>query len=178
MTNRRSFLDCAHNNIQQFTEVCLDCGFNIYDLPQGLEQYRSTRDQAARFEKALVKEEASQPELDPLLRKSRIDSMRAQLDDLQAQLRAYEELHAGADRGGESQMQPTTVFVVYEVDGGGMGTLVNIMAIKRTRAEAEAFQRSLRHAYHTCVERQAIVAGDAVYLIDGAPTRFGIHKPR
>jgi len=26
----RSFLDCKHQNIQQFTECCLDCGYNIY----------------------------------------------------------------------------------------------------------------------------------------------------
>ena len=25
-----SFLDCPHNNVQQFTEMCLDYGFNIY----------------------------------------------------------------------------------------------------------------------------------------------------
>ncbi len=25
-----SFLDCPHNNVQQFTECCLDCGYNIY----------------------------------------------------------------------------------------------------------------------------------------------------
>jgi len=26
----KSFLDCPHNNVQQFTEYCLDCGYNIY----------------------------------------------------------------------------------------------------------------------------------------------------
>lgn len=26
----KSFLDCPHVNVQQFTEVCLDCGYNIY----------------------------------------------------------------------------------------------------------------------------------------------------
>ncbi len=25
-----SFLDCKHGNVQQFTEVCLVCGYNIY----------------------------------------------------------------------------------------------------------------------------------------------------
>lgn len=25
-----SYLDCPHHNIQQFTECCLDCGYNIY----------------------------------------------------------------------------------------------------------------------------------------------------
>ena len=27
---KRSFLDCPHNNVQDFTECCLDCGYNIY----------------------------------------------------------------------------------------------------------------------------------------------------
>ena len=26
----RSFLTCPHKNVQQFTEYCLDCGYNIY----------------------------------------------------------------------------------------------------------------------------------------------------
>jgi hypothetical protein len=26
----KSFLDCPHKNIQQFTECCLDCGYNIW----------------------------------------------------------------------------------------------------------------------------------------------------
>ena len=26
----RSFLDCPHANVQQWTEICLDCGYNIY----------------------------------------------------------------------------------------------------------------------------------------------------
>lgn len=31
MTSKRiSFLDCPHKNVQQFTECCLDCGYNIY----------------------------------------------------------------------------------------------------------------------------------------------------
>lgn len=32
MTNKKriSFLDCPHNNVQQFSECCLDCGYNIY----------------------------------------------------------------------------------------------------------------------------------------------------
>jgi hypothetical protein len=25
-----SFLDCPHKNVQDFTECCLDCGYNIY----------------------------------------------------------------------------------------------------------------------------------------------------
>lgn len=25
-----SFLDCPHANVQQFTECCLDCGYNVY----------------------------------------------------------------------------------------------------------------------------------------------------
>jgi len=27
---KKSFLDCPHDNVQQFTECCLDCGYNIY----------------------------------------------------------------------------------------------------------------------------------------------------
>ena len=27
---RKSYLDCPHNNIQQYTEVCVDCGYNTY----------------------------------------------------------------------------------------------------------------------------------------------------
>lgn len=27
---RVSFLDCPHERVQDFTEVCLDCGYNIY----------------------------------------------------------------------------------------------------------------------------------------------------
>lgn len=27
---RISYLDCPHKNIQQFSECCLDCGYNIY----------------------------------------------------------------------------------------------------------------------------------------------------
>ncbi len=27
---RRSYLDCPHNNMQQFTECCLDCGYNVW----------------------------------------------------------------------------------------------------------------------------------------------------
>jgi hypothetical protein len=27
---RISFLDCPHKNVQQFSECCMDCGYNIY----------------------------------------------------------------------------------------------------------------------------------------------------
>ena len=27
---RISFLTCPHKNVQQFTECCLDCGYNIW----------------------------------------------------------------------------------------------------------------------------------------------------
>jgi hypothetical protein len=26
----RSFLDCPHKRVQDYTECCLDCGYNIY----------------------------------------------------------------------------------------------------------------------------------------------------
>lgn len=25
-----SYLDCPHRNVQEYTEYCLDCGYNIY----------------------------------------------------------------------------------------------------------------------------------------------------
>lgn len=31
-----SFLDCPHNNVQEFSDWCLDCGYNIYTTE---EQY-------------------------------------------------------------------------------------------------------------------------------------------
>lgn len=30
----KSFLTCPHKNMQAFTEVCLDCGWNIYTSQQ------------------------------------------------------------------------------------------------------------------------------------------------
>ena len=36
---RRSFLDCPHNDVQQFTECCLDCGYNIHTTK---EEYLKT----------------------------------------------------------------------------------------------------------------------------------------
>lgn len=27
---KKSFLDCPHNNVQAFSEFCLDCGYNVY----------------------------------------------------------------------------------------------------------------------------------------------------
>jgi len=48
---RTSYLDCPHNNIQQFTEICLDCGYNIYttteeylaDLEEQVKRKRKSR---------------------------------------------------------------------------------------------------------------------------------------
>ncbi len=38
---RISFLDCPHTNVQQFTECCMDCGYNIYTSEkQYLEELR------------------------------------------------------------------------------------------------------------------------------------------
>ena len=28
---------CAHKNIQEFTEICLDCGKNIYEKPKNIK---------------------------------------------------------------------------------------------------------------------------------------------
>ena len=27
---KKSFLDCPHNNVQDFTECCMDCGYNVW----------------------------------------------------------------------------------------------------------------------------------------------------
>ena len=34
--SKKSFLDCPHKNVQEFSECCLDCGYNIYTTK---EQY-------------------------------------------------------------------------------------------------------------------------------------------
>lgn len=34
---------CPHNNVQQWTEVCLDCGRNIYETDEEYLQYLKAR---------------------------------------------------------------------------------------------------------------------------------------
>jgi hypothetical protein len=55
-----SFLDCPHNRIQQYTETCLDCGYNTYTTDEEyLEDLRNqaketeTRKEIRRLEKKL-----------------------------------------------------------------------------------------------------------------------------
>lgn len=42
---KRSFLDCPHNNVQDFTECCLDCGYNVY---MSKEEYLESLKEDAR----------------------------------------------------------------------------------------------------------------------------------
>jgi hypothetical protein len=35
----RSYLDCPHHNVQQFTDYCLDCGHSTYMTKQEYLQY-------------------------------------------------------------------------------------------------------------------------------------------
>ena len=56
----KSFLNCPHNNVQEYTECCLDCGYNRYiskeeyllDLQKQIEQ----RDRRVWEEDPVVKE--------------------------------------------------------------------------------------------------------------------------
>lgn len=52
---RKSFLDCPHENVQQFTEVCLDCGYNVYTTTA--EYLEDLRSQLARTGKDKVTQE-------------------------------------------------------------------------------------------------------------------------
>ncbi len=61
-------------------------------------QYRITRAQAEKFMQALAR--LSQPtaadeQIHPLLRKAQADALRSQLEDLNAELEAYEALRTG-----------------------------------------------------------------------------------
>jgi hypothetical protein len=58
-----SFLDCPHKRVQEFTECCLDCGYNIYMTKQEYlkilqdEYTESLTDKQIRFlEKSLGKQ--------------------------------------------------------------------------------------------------------------------------
>lgn len=35
----KSYLTCPHNNVQSFTEYCLDCGYNIWTT---VEEYKES----------------------------------------------------------------------------------------------------------------------------------------
>jgi hypothetical protein len=42
MSNRlEKYLSCPHRNVQQYTEVCLDCGENIYTTESQIRQEES-----------------------------------------------------------------------------------------------------------------------------------------
>jgi len=49
----KSFLDCPHKNVQQFTEYCLDCGCNVYMTNE--EYYAELRRRAKVNEAAIRK---------------------------------------------------------------------------------------------------------------------------
>ncbi len=60
-------------------------------------QYRITKTEAEKFERAIAKLKATEPrhEVHPLLQKAEIDGLRSQLDDLRAEIGEYEDLKAG-----------------------------------------------------------------------------------
>ena len=59
-------------------------------------QYRTTEEQVAKFEAALNRATTSPDEsLHPLLQKAQVDALRSQLDDLRAELAAYDAHRAG-----------------------------------------------------------------------------------
>lgn len=74
-------------------------------------------------------------------------------------------------------MQVEKVYVVYEIDGGGLGSHVAIMAVKHSKLEAERFGKTLSHNFFDIQEKNAIIEstddGERVYLLDRPPTRFG-----
>lgn len=64
---------CPHNNVQQYTEVCLDCGANIYETPSERVE-RLNRDIAALRNEQLVSEgDRLEEERDALRRALRKD---------------------------------------------------------------------------------------------------------
>ena len=59
-------------------------------------QYRITRSQAERFEKAIHEMEAARGnDAHPVLRKAEIDAMKSQMEDLQHEIEEYEFLRSG-----------------------------------------------------------------------------------
>ena len=52
-------MSCPHNNVQQFTEICLDCGVNIYETD-------SERKQRLRREISQLRGEVDRREADEL----------------------------------------------------------------------------------------------------------------
>lgn len=57
---------CKHYNVQSYTEICLDCGANIYESPE--ERVRRLQGQVDHYKReALVKEgDALEAELERL----------------------------------------------------------------------------------------------------------------
>lgn len=42
---------CPHKNVQQFTEMCLDCGRNIYAPDDEEQEYLDAKEKVKRYEK-------------------------------------------------------------------------------------------------------------------------------
>lgn len=53
-------MSCPHNNVQQFTEICLDCGVNIYETDA--ERKQRLRGEIAHLRSELDKREADELE--------------------------------------------------------------------------------------------------------------------
>lgn len=59
-------------------------------------QYRITKSQAAKFEKAIDEVEAARETgIHPVLRKAQLDAMKSQMEDLQHEIEEYESLRSG-----------------------------------------------------------------------------------
>ena len=63
-------------------------------------QYRITKTQAARFDRAITEMTAAvvKPAIHPKLRKAELDGLRSQCDDLKQELQEYEVLRSGKRR--------------------------------------------------------------------------------
>lgn len=68
-------MSCPHHNVQQYTEICLDCGANVYESPEErVERLRREVDglRRTRLDAQLkVEGDALEIERDFLLRRGR-----------------------------------------------------------------------------------------------------------
>lgn len=70
---------CSHNNVQQFTEMCLDCGHNIYESDE-------------EYKKSLERDISN---LRSKLREKRIEQLEDEKEKLQKELRDEEDDNGG-----------------------------------------------------------------------------------
>jgi hypothetical protein len=47
---------CTHSRIQQFTEVCLDCGANVYETDE--ERVKRLREEVSSLKREVLKKQA------------------------------------------------------------------------------------------------------------------------